>query len=190
MERLRFVPELKSLDDETGVASFYFSKIGNEDLGGDVVEPGFFSHVIATTPPSRVPFMADHSQSVRDRLGFVASIGEDSKGAFADVQFALHRQLAQDVYQDFKNWPESMEFSFGYELFELGKGYQFDSKGVRHLLLAKRLYDVAHVVKGMNEATELTAVKEADCEILDGPPNFDLVERALNLATARLKLLR
>lgn len=189
MERLAFTPELKSFDDEAGTAEFYFSKIGTEDLGKDIVEPGFFQHVISTTPAARVPFMADHSSSVRDRLGFVTSFGEDDKGAYAAIEFALHRELARDVYQDFKNWPASMEFSFAYSLFEQGKGYTYDSKGVRHLLLASGLYDIAHVVKGMHPDTELVGVKEAE-EILDTHSNIKLAERDLTEAAVRLKLLR
>lgn len=190
MDRLTFTPQVKSLDDEAGVAEFYFSMFDNIDLGGDVVHKGFFSHVIDTTPALRVPFVADHSTSVKDRLGVVTGLGEDDRGAYAQVEFGLHRQIAKDVYEDFKRWPEAMEFSFAFDLFERPKGFDYGADGIRHLYLARGLYDVSNVTKGMNPATELVGVKadEGKDGFLDESSSLAMKRRRIDIALAKQRL--
>jgi phage head maturation protease len=91
------------------------------------------------------------------------------------------------VYEDFKTWPEAMEFSFAFDLFDRPKGYDYDETGIRHLFMAKGLYDVSNVTKGMNPATELLAVKASE-EILDAPPSLSSKRAAIDIAEARLRL--
>jgi len=180
MERLGFTPELKSVDDETGTAQFYASIFGNVDLGNDVVLPGAFAKTLADTPASRIGFLVDHEWDAQHRLGFVNSISEDTHGLLVDVRFNLEKQLSREIYSDFKMSPESIEFSFGYEPID----YEYDAKGIR-LLKEVRLFEVSHVVKGMNPATELVGVKEAP-----EAPDYSATESAIRIADARLKLLQ
>ncbi len=154
---LRFSPQLKSAND-LGEASFLAAIFGNVDLGGDIVEPGAFSKVISSTSAARIPFTIDHSQSRRDQLGLIAGLQEVPEGLLVDVKFNLDKEIARDIYSDFRTFPESQQFSFAYATEPAGTFY--DPEGVRHIKEVSALYDVSSVVLGMNTETRLLAVKE------------------------------
>jgi HK97 family phage prohead protease len=155
VENLAFRPELKEAGND-GTAVFLASVFGNVDLTNDVVEPGAFRKFIKSTPPERVAFLADHTPSVSQRLGFVKSLRETKDGLLVEARFNLEKQLAREVYSDFKMEPQAAEFSFGYEPVK----FEFDAKGVRHLHQID-LYDVSAVWKGANPETRLVSVKTA-----------------------------
>lgn len=144
----------KELND-TGQAEFLVSVFGNVDRTKDIVEPGSFAGVIARQ--ARKPkFVPNHDWDVTKKLGYVTDWKETAEGLLITAQFNLDKQVARDVYSDFKQAPQDQEFSFSFDIAENGSSVK---EGVRHITEFKEVFDVGPVGIGANASTVLVGVK-------------------------------
>lgn len=162
MEHKNFtVTDFNVLDDTAGICEFLASIFATVDDGLDLVEPSAFREVIAT---GRMPkFVPNHDWSTEKKLGKVLSWSEVPRGLLIKAQFNLEKQIARDVYSDFKFAPEQEEFSFSFDIAE--NGFTIVD-GVRHITNIKTVYDVGPVGIGMNRQTQLLNVKAPDYRLL------------------------
>jgi len=158
METKRFTApvQVKELNEAEGTATFVASVFGNVDSSKDRVFKGFFQESLQIRKPK---FVADHKWEVTHRLGKVLEAHETDEGLEVTVAFNMEKQLAREVYSDFKFAPEDQEFSFGYSVQE----WRPNEYGGRDLLKGT-VYEVSPVLLGDNPKTRLVAVKSADEE--------------------------
>ena len=155
-KRLTTPVQVKALDDETGTATFVASVFGNVDSSKDRVFKGFFEKSLQERMPK---FVADHKWEVSHRLGKVLEARETDEGLEVKVQFNLEKQLAREVYSDFKFAPDDQEFSFGYSV----SNWRPNEFGGRDLLEGT-VYEVSPVLLGDNPKTRLVGVNGAEEE--------------------------
>ena len=154
MKRLTVPVEVKDLNETEGTATFVASVFGNVDSSKDRVFKGFFQKSLTERLPK---FVADHKWEVTHRLGKVLAAQETADGLEVTVKFNLEKQIAREVYSDFKFAPEDQEFSFGYSV----KDWRPNEFGGRDLLEGT-VYEVSPVLVGDNPKTRLVAVKGED----------------------------
>jgi HK97 family phage prohead protease len=144
--------EWKATGDK-GEYEGYYSVIGNEDDGKDVVEPGAFVKTIGERGKRvKVFYMHDWTKLIGPPPSVLR---EDQHGLYAAGHFTLNSFWGKEAWELMKDGALT-EGSFGYEPIK----FDFDDNGVRHLRELK-LFEISPVPLGMNALTEIRAVKAA-----------------------------
>lgn len=145
----------KASIDDHGTLSGYGAAFNNLDDGGDIIEPGFFAPVLKDF--IREGFIsAGHDWN--QPIAMVMSAVEDDYGLFitakyhSDPESQRYRTIAAERMAEGKQ----VGLSIGYDVAPGGAKRMPDG---RHLLLAKRLFEVAQVTVPMNREAVATSVK-------------------------------
>ena len=147
MEKLGLRFEVKQLD-EAGVFEGYAAVFGNEDLGGDVIEPGAFKKTLKENPT--LPILWQHD--VREPIGVTLEAYEDGKGLRVRGQLNLETSRGREAYALLKQGA-LRGLSIGYDTIkEVWHG------SVRRLKEV-RLWEWSLVTFPMNPKAQVTAVK-------------------------------
>jgi HK97 family phage prohead protease len=102
--------ELKELDD-TGRIKGYAAVFGNEDKGGDIIEPGAFTKTIQETG-GQVPILWQHDRY--EPIGVSTSLEQDRKGLLIDGQLNMDVQRAREA-RSLLNQKALQGLSIGYQ---------------------------------------------------------------------------
>lgn len=102
--------ELKELDD-TGRIKGYAAVFGNEDKGGDIIEPGAFTKTIQETG-GQVPILWQHDRY--EPIGVSHSLEQDRKGLLIDGQLNMDVQRAREA-RSLLNQKALQGLSIGYQ---------------------------------------------------------------------------
>lgn len=148
MEKKAFPFEYKELDDALGTFSGYAATFGNEDLVGDVIEPGAFTKTLSEHPKMPILWQHDRSQPI----GVSLAASEDDYGLLVKGEFNLEVQQGREAYSLIKQGALSC-LSIGYSSI-IDK---WDA-GVRHLK-ELRLYEYSPVTFPANPSAQITGVK-------------------------------
>lgn len=161
--------ELKAIDDadQPGTFEAIVAVFGNEDMGGDIIEPGAFKNSLESrglppivwshewhTPPIGVTLKAEETDEglyIKGRL-FVGE-GEDSPVARA-VYTAMRSQ-------DGNGKAALREFSFGYQTVDYDIDKKDDGSQVRRLKEVD-IFEAGPTLLGMNPETRLVGVKSLE----------------------------
>lgn len=150
IEHRAFPLTIKSLE-ENGTFSGYLSVFGNEDLAGDVVQPGAFTKTLKENTEFPLLWMHDMSEPI----GVFTAV-EDAKGLFIDGSLILDDDvpMAKKAYKLMK----------GRALRGLSMGVRIvkkDWNGPQRLLQELALMEGSVTPIGMNLEALVTAVKSA-----------------------------
>lgn len=91
---LDFPFEIKSLD-ESGQLEGYAAVFGNEDKGGDVIEPGAFTKTIQENAEKGVPILYQHD--IYEPIGVSTKLEEDRYGLKVSGQLNMDVQRARET---------------------------------------------------------------------------------------------
>ena len=150
---------LKQLDG--GLIEGYAAVFHNEDLGGDIIEPGAFKKSIADRGPAGVSVFIGHEHGSLP-VGVPRSLKEDSHGLLT-VTNMFESTSAQDVVATAKGLDEaglSLGMSIGYRVVEAEFDEQDDGSTIRRLKELD-IREYSFVGMPMNELAGVTAVKGA-----------------------------
>ncbi len=147
MEKLGLRFEVKQLD-EAGVFEGYAAVFGNEDLGGDIIEPGAFTKTLQENP--NMPILWQHDP--REPIGVTLSAVEDGRGLRVRGQLNLETSRGREAYALLKQGALK-GLSIGYDAVkELWEGTTRRLKEIR-------LWEWSLVTFPMNLQAQVTAVK-------------------------------
>lgn len=159
--------EIKSFDEETGIFDGYAAVIGNEDDGGDILEPGAFKKTLEENS-HRVKVCYQHNphepigKPLEMREVPLTEVPEPHRSKFAKMGAvgALYTKSklsmttrGKDTYILMKD-KVITELSIGYDTVKKS----FDEKGRRHLKEV-RLWEYSPVTWAMNELAGIGDVK-------------------------------
>lgn len=147
---------------EDGQFEAVVSVFGNKDSYGDVVLPGAFTDTLADWAAKGDPIPVIWSHDWRDpfsHLGEVLKAEERDGGLWVRGQLDLDNEKAAQVYRLLKG-RRVTQFSFAYDVIE-GEWVEKDDQSF-YELRKLALHEVGPCLIGVNQETELLAVKAAD----------------------------
>ena len=152
--------DFKAYDDTPGLFSGYLAVFSNEDLGGDVIEPGAFAKTLndarerkaAQNSAYLFPILYQHDD--KQPCGGFVDAHEDGHGLYVKGQLDLDTQLGRDTYSGLKKGYMS-GLSIGYSAIK----HKWVGD-VRHLQ-ELALYEGSVVTFPMNPAAQVATVKAA-----------------------------
>lgn len=176
----------KASVSETGEFSGLGAAFGNVDDGGDIIDKGFFAPVIDE-------FLAEGfiawGHDWNNPVAMPTAAEETDEGLMLSGVFHSHATAQEKrlITAERLAANKTMGLSIGYEVDQSNAD---DETGVRHLVTAKRLFEVSLVMVPMNRLAGVSGVKgspyaeQADQLITDVR---SLVERSKNLSRMRGK---
>lgn len=164
IKRALFPAQFKAIGDK-GQVEALVSAFGNVDHIGDRVVPGAFTKTIKEwkTSGDPIPVIFSHDwDDVWSHIGVVDDLEEVDRGLKATYTLDIDdNPVAKQVYKLLKR-RSLKEHSFGYRIRD-----ERTAKDGANELLDVELLELGPTLKGMNEATELLAVKSALEQIAD-----------------------
>jgi HK97 family phage prohead protease len=158
---------IKAAGDHEGTPEGVFEAIVaayNVDSGGDRIIPGAFAKTLATWQESGDPIPLYWSHRMDDpdyNIGHVLEAKETDAGLWVKAQIDLEGPKAQQVYRLLKGRRVKM-FSFSYDI-EKAQPVTDEKSGDEILDLHElTLFEVGPTPIGMNQQTDLLAVKAAE----------------------------
>jgi len=147
LEQRGFKFEVKSIDEQ-GVFEGYADEFNNEELGGDIIEPGAFKKTLKENP--KMPILWQHDP--REPIGVTLEAYEDDKGLRVKGQLNLETTKGREAYALLKQGALK-GLSIGYDAVkELWEGTTRRLKEIR-------LWEWSLVTFPMNLQAQVTAVK-------------------------------
>lgn len=147
MEQRGFKFDVKSIDEQ-GIFEGYAAVFNNEDLGGDIIEPGAFKKTLKENP--KMPILWQHD--LREPIGVTLEAYEDDKGLRVKGQLNLETTKGREAYALLKQGALK-GLSIGYDAVkELWEGTTRRLKEIR-------LCEWSLVTFPMNPLAQVMAVK-------------------------------
>lgn len=147
MEQKGFKFDIKSIDEQ-GIFEGYAAVFNNEDLGGDIIEPGAFKKTLKENP--KMPILWQHDP--REPIGVTLEAYEDERGLKVKGQLNLETTKGREAYALLKQGALK-GLSIGYDAIkELWEGTVRRLKEIR-------LWEWSLVTFPMNPQAQVTAVK-------------------------------
>jgi|SRR5688572_15800138 len=151
---------------EKGIVTIAISRFDNEDMGGDIVRKGAFVRTFKEGG-DRIKHYMDHSIRQSANVGLPIKMYETSTHAVVESALNLEKEIARDLFSDYKFFKEhgkTLEHSFGYETIK-GK-----ARGRGEEIFELKMYEYSTVGIAMNPETPLLGIKsfgEDDIKILE-----------------------
>lgn len=152
---------LEKKQDEEGneFAEFegYGSVFSNEDLGGDVVEPGAFNKTIQENP--EVPLLWQHWPD--EVIGLNADLREDSKGLRIRGTINLAVERGREAYALLKQ-SALKGLSIGYDIVKVSRETNEETGDETRRLQEIKLWEISLVTFPMNQLARVEVVKSRE----------------------------
>lgn len=94
-----FTHEVKDLDEKEGIVTLYMNSFDNEDSDGDISVPGSFKRTFKNNI-GEIWHLLNHNTNYW--LGIPLELKEDDFGAIAVSQMNMEKQIAKDVFEDYR----------------------------------------------------------------------------------------
>lgn len=158
VERKKLTAQIK--DEEKGIVTATFAKMGVKDLDGDIILPGAFGK-------QKVGMSAYGHQTWGGELPIGrGSISEKDGEAVAELKLFMSTQTGREHFEVIKGMGELQEWSFGFDVKETAEvTEEMRQMGVRRVLKKLKVHEVSPVLRGAGIDTRTTSVK---CEACGG----------------------
>lgn len=143
---------------EKGIVTIAISRFDNEDLGGDIVRKGAFVKTFKEGG-DRIKHYIDHLMKQAYNVGLPVKMYETDTHGVVESALNLEKQIARDLYADYKFFNEhgkSLTHSFGYETIK-GKARQRGEE-----IFEVKMYEYSTVGLSMNPETPMLDLKAFD----------------------------
>ncbi len=151
--------QIKAVDENKGIVQFYASSFGERDTDadsdGDVMVKGAYAKTIKENY-KRIRHLKNHSISV----GVPTELKEDDFGLLVTSQMILGKQVAKELYEEYKVYAElgnSMEHSVGFIPI---KAEDNAESGVNYIKEVKLMDVTTMETWGANQFTPQAAIKQ------------------------------
>ncbi len=145
-------------DDEKGIVTAAFAKLGVMDLDGDITLPGAFG-----TQKVGVSAYGHNSWSGALPIGR-GTISEKDGEAVAELKLFMTTENGRDHFEVIKGMGDLQEWSYGFDVKETGEvTEEMRQQGVRRVLKKLKVHEVSPVLRGAGIGTRTTAVKCESC---------------------------
>ena len=145
------------LDVESkGIVTIGISRFGNEDSYKDIVHKGAFEKTFKEGG-DRIKHVIDHKLQQMFVVGLPLKMYETDTHAVIESKLNLEKQIAKDLFSDYKFFNEngkSLEHSFAYETIK-GKAKSNGGENIYEL----KMYEYTTVALGANPETPLFGIK-------------------------------
>lgn len=94
---------IKDIDEKKGIVVMYINSFDNEDTDGDVSAKGSFKKTFREQF-GEIKHLLNHD--IDKLLGLPLKLHEDDWGAIAESQMNMKKQLARDVFEDYRLFAE------------------------------------------------------------------------------------
>lgn len=144
-------------DDEKGIVTAAFAKLGVMDLDGDIALPGAFGS-------QKVAVSAFGHNSWEGGLPIgKGSISEKGGEAVAELKMFMSTVTGREHFETIKGMGDLQEWSYGFDVKETGEvTEEMRQMGVRRVLKKLKVHEVSPVLRGAGIDTRTTSVKDAD----------------------------
>lgn len=164
MDQLGTTLEIKAVRFQDRIISGYASIFGNEDLVGDIVDPGAFTKTLAEKPPSQVAVFIGHKTNELP-VGVPVVLRTDSQGLYSETKI-FPGPMGDQLLETAKGLSENglkLGMSIGYRLRD-GRPERSKQGGYAKRLLDidLREYSFAAAQTIANPLALTTSVKTAD----------------------------
>ncbi len=155
-ERKTLRVEIK--DDEKGIVTAAFAKLGVMDLDGDITLPGAFGS-------QKVGVSAYGHNSWMGELPIGrGTISEKDGEAVAELKLFMSTQNGRDHFEVIKGMGDLQEWSYGFDVKETGEvTEEMRQQGVRRVLKKLKVHEVSPVMRGAGIDTRTLGVKCESC---------------------------
>jgi len=151
--------QIKAVDENKGIVQFYASSFGERDTDadsdGDVIVQGAYQKTIKENI-KRIRHLKNHSISV----GVPTEIKEDNFGLSVTSQLILGKQVAKELYEEYKVYAQlgnSMEHSVGFMPIKTDEDKESEINYIKEV----KLMDVTTMETwGANQFTPQGAIKQ------------------------------
>jgi len=151
--------QIKAVDENKGIVQFYASSFGERDTDadsdGDVMVKGAYAKTIKENF-KRIRHLKNHSISV----GVPTELKEDDFGLFVTSRMILGKQVAKELYEEYKVYAElgnSMEHSVGFIPIKTDEDKE---SGVNYIKEVKLMDVTTMETWGANQFTPQGAIKQ------------------------------
>jgi len=155
-ERKTLRVEIK--DEEKGIVTAAFAKLGVMDLDGDITLPGAFG-----SQKVGVSAYGHNSWSGALPIGR-GSISEKNGEAVAELKLFMSTVNGREHFEVIKGMGDLQEWSYGFDVKETGEvTEELRQKGVRRVLKKLNVFEISPVLRGAGIDTRTTSVKCESC---------------------------
>ncbi len=145
-------------DDEKGIVTAVFAKLGVMDLDGDITLPGAFG-----SQKVGVSAYGHNSWSGALPIGR-GTISEKDGEAVAELKLFMTTENGREHFEVIKGMGDLQEWSYGFDVKETGEvTEELRQQGVRRVLKKLKVHEVSPVLRGAGIDTRTTAVKCESC---------------------------
>lgn len=142
--------------NEKGIVTIAVGAFDNEDMGGDIARKGAFNRTFKEGI-NRIKHYIDHKLSTAFNVGLPVKMYETDTHAVVESALNLEKQIARDLFSDYKffnSHERTLEHSYGYETI---KGKARPKRGEE--LFEIKMWEYSTVGLGMNPDTPLLGLK-------------------------------
>lgn len=150
--------EFKVADvSEKGIVTIAISGFNNIDSYGDIVRKGAFAKTFNERGKRQNHFI-DHDLRIRSLVGSPVKMYENETHAIVESKLNLDKQIAKDLFSDYKFFAENdrtLEHSFMYETIKRNENKDIKGEDIAEV----KMYEYSTVGLGANENTPLLDLK-------------------------------
>lgn len=156
MKSKSFKSEVADISEQ-GIVTIAISKFNNRDAYDDIVRPGAFKKTFQESG-NRIKHVVDHQLRQTAIIGLPVKMYETDTHAVVESKLNLEKQLARDVFSDYKFFKENgktLEHSYMYETIKTNENRDIKGEDIAEL----KMYEYSTVALGANPETPLLDLK-------------------------------
>lgn len=145
---------------EKGIVTIAISKFDNRDAYDDIVRKGAFTKTFKEGG-HRIKHVMDHQLRQMSVVGLPIKMYENDTHAIVESALNLEKQIARDLFSDYKFFKENgktLEHSYMYETIKRNENKDIKGEDIAEL----KMYEYSTVALGANEHTPLLDIKSLD----------------------------
>ena len=156
MQSKSFKYHIKDINPQ-GIVTIAISKFDNRDAADDIVRKGAFIKTFQEGG-NRIKHVLDHELKYQSVVGLPVKMYETDTHAVVESKLNLEKQLAKDLFSDYKFFAENgktLEHSYMYEVVKANPNKDIQGQDIAEI----KMYEYSTVALGCNEHTPLIDLK-------------------------------
>lgn len=166
MKSKSFKYHVKEINPQ-GIVTIAISKFDNRDAADDILRKGAFLKTFQEGG-NRIKHVLDHELKYQSVVGLPVKMYETDSHAVVESKLNLEKQLAKDLFSDYKFFADNgktLEHSYMYEVIKTNENEEIKGQDIAEV----KMYEYSTVALGCNEHTPLIDLKslKSQSEVLE-----------------------